>query len=149
MIEYKKQGESMKISVKYTKKEVAPNKTSLLIEIFNKNNVLNSFVLLLPNTKNKLETKKFIEEKHEIYFHLCRLYQKYNITERQLLKEFAQVDEDMLNFYKKLYPHGGVRKGSGRKTDDPKSERFTVRCTKEEKEKLGLYLKQLREQQTD
>lgn len=144
MVEYKQNEENMKIFVKYTKKENAPNKSTLIIELFNKDDLLNSFTLLLPNIKNKIETKKFIEKKKEIYFSLCKLYQSYNITEKQLLKQFAQVDTDMMNFYKALYPHGGVREGSGRKTDDPKSERFTARCTKEEKEKLELYLKELR-----
>jgi len=69
------------------------------------------------------------------------------IGRKDVLKAWAKVDEQIAEYYKKEYPHGGARANGGRPKGStnttPKSERterFTNAITKDEKEYLGICL---------
>lgn len=69
------------------------------------------------------------------------------IERKEVLKAWAKVDEQIAEYYKKEYPHGGARANGGRPKGSIKTtpktertERFTNAITKEEKEYLGICL---------
>lgn len=69
------------------------------------------------------------------------------IERKEVLKAWAKVDEQIAEYYKKEYPHGGARANGGRPKGSIKTtpktartERFTNAITKEEKEYLSFCL---------
>lgn len=75
-------------------------------------------------------------------------------TRRDVLKDFAKIDEQIAEYYKKEYPKGGYRKNAGRKVGSyvggvksKRTEQFSLAITKEEKEYLSECLKRYREQE--
>lgn len=69
------------------------------------------------------------------------------IERKEVLKAWAKVDEQIAEYYKKEYPHGGARTNGGRPKGSIKTtpktertERFTNAITKEEKEYLSFCL---------
>lgn len=69
------------------------------------------------------------------------------IKRKEVLKAWAKVDEQIAEYYKKEYPHGGARANGGRPKGSIKTtpktertERFTNAITKEEKEYLSFCL---------
>ena len=74
------------------------------------------------------------------------------IERKEVLKAWAKVDEQIAEYYKKEYPHGGARANGGRPKGSIKTtpktertERFTQAITKQEKEFLTQQLKEFRE----
>ena len=83
-----------------------------------------------------LETKlKFVDEFLKSEHAKFKKYEK-----KKVLLDFGKFDAEISEYYKKLYPKGGFRENSGRKTGwvktAPKSDRtarFTMAITEEEK----------------
>ena len=74
------------------------------------------------------------------------------IERKEVLKAWAKIDEQIAEYYKKEYPHGGARANGGRPKGSIKTtpktertERFTQAITKQEKEFLTQQLKEFRE----
>ena len=74
------------------------------------------------------------------------------IERKEVLKAWAKVDEQIAEYYKKEYPHGGARANGGRPKGSIKTtpktertERFTQAITKQDKEFLTQQLKEFRE----
>jgi len=92
-----------------------------------------------------------LEEEHDLErkLELIRNFLEYTrmrikpFTEKETLKAFGKVDEQIAEYYKSKFPRGGSRENAGRKQGStqtkPKSqrtERFTQALTKEENEFL-------------
>jgi len=98
--------------------------------VFNKDHHAHS-----DNLKVKI---KFIED-------FCVEYP--DIQRIKALRAFAKIDDDMKEYYKKQFPHGGYRKGGGRPTGTKKEDRsvcFYKAITAEEKKYLEKCLNDFR-----
>jgi len=99
--------------------------------------------------QNNLQSKlKIVDE------YLCSISPKYE--HKEILFAWGKVDEQVSNYYKKVYPKGGKRINAGRKvgykSNKPKSERterFTQAITLEEKVYLIEKLNEFRLKQNN
>jgi len=96
--------------------------------------------------KNVLSAKLNVLEEYNQRFGFTKIERK------EVLKAWAKVDEQIAEYYKKEYPHGGARANGGRPKGSIKTtpktertERFTQAITKQEKEFLTQQLKEFRE----
>lgn len=93
----------------------------------------------------RTETAIF-QAKTRIVEDLCEERITFKNKQKQIISAWRKVDSRFDDIYKSLYPHGGIRKNSGRPTGSrtKRTERLNISVTPEEKAAIVEFLEQLR-----